>query len=74
MVDPKKGDFWFRLTPDAFDPVSGDTGVYLEIFSHDANPFSGWVPLGKVKMLSRVFREAAEETIKLREKREEKIA
>jgi hypothetical protein len=57
-----KGDFWFRITENSFDPTTGDVGVYLEIFAYDTNPVAGFVPLKKARMLTRLFYNACELT------------
>lgn len=64
-----KGDFWFRVTPDSFDPKTGQTGVYLEIFTQQSNPVSGFIPLSKVRMMVRMFAKAHAETLAQQEQR-----
>lgn len=75
MDQHAKGDFWFRIASDAFDPKTGQTGVYLEIFTQQSNPVSGFIPLSKVKMIQRMLNKALEETLaKQAQRAGEKIA
>jgi hypothetical protein len=69
-----KGDFWFRITEDSFDPKTGDIGIYLEIFAYETNPVSGFVPLKKARMLARTFKNAVAATDLAIAKRKEKTA
>jgi len=73
-VKEAKGDFWFRITEDSFDPKTGDVGVYLEIFTDGKNPVSGFVPLNKARMIARTFRNAVTATdIKIRRRQVEEV-
>jgi hypothetical protein len=69
-----KGDFWFRITDDSFDPKTGDVGVYLEIFAYETNPVAGFVPLKKARMIARTFKNAVAATEKAVAERREKTA